>query len=323
MHDKIFISYAKEDYQFASKLYDFLTENNFSPFLDKKNILPGQDWNFVIKKALREANYIILLLSITSIQKRGYVQKEFKTALDFVDEKLEDDIYLIPLKINDCIVPDKLSRFQWIEYDSSDCFNLILSSLRLQRAKYLEEERKLIMAKEIFAYREFCENFEYGDKIRILMSSKFFQFNNEENINLKHLNAIIKGEHASYIAYGRKHFFTISGEVINMDNERMNWIYEISDTPNLITKHIISVNRSTYRYSGGAHGHGFINGHNFHLNPFFEIRLEEFFDLIDYKSVLDFISNFCCQELRKIYNEIMNLSAEENDTIDTKFNLSR
>jgi len=36
MFDKVFISYAKEDYVFAEKLYDFLIENNFKPWLDKK-----------------------------------------------------------------------------------------------------------------------------------------------------------------------------------------------------------------------------------------------------------------------------------------------
>ncbi|WP_324670754.1 toll/interleukin-1 receptor domain-containing protein [Hymenobacter sp. GOD-10R] len=112
MHDKVFISYAKEDYRFAESLYNFLNSNNFQPWIDKKGILPGQDWNFIIRKALREANYIILLLSDTSVQKRGYVQREFKLALEYYEEKLEDDIYLIPLKINDCQVPDRLSKFQ-------------------------------------------------------------------------------------------------------------------------------------------------------------------------------------------------------------------
>lgn len=42
MNDKVFISYAKEDYIFAEKLYDFLKENDFKPWLDKKEILPGK-----------------------------------------------------------------------------------------------------------------------------------------------------------------------------------------------------------------------------------------------------------------------------------------
>src|SRR5690606_31992870 len=177
-----------------------------------------------------------------SVQKRGYVQREFKAALDFVEEKLEDDIYLIPLKINDCIIPEKLSKFQWIEYDAANCFPLILSSLSLQREKYLEQERKLIAAKEIFAYDEHKENFEYGNKIRFTISTNYFQFTDNDNQNLTELNAIIKGKQADYIASSRKDFYNVSGELIKLDFESMNWSYEASYTPNLISKNIISVN---------------------------------------------------------------------------------
>ena len=321
MHDKVFISYAKEDYSFASKLYDYLIENNFNPWLDKKEILPGQDWNFLIRKALRDANYIVLLLSSTSVQKRGYVQREFKVALDFVEEKLEDDVYLIPLRINDCIIPEKLSKFQWIEYDTDNCFPLILSSLSLQREKYLEQERKLIAAKEIFAYEEHKQNFEYGNNTRFTISTNYFQFTDNDNPNLTELNAIIKGKQADYIASSRKNFYNVSGELIELDFESMNWSYEASYTPNLISKNIISVNKNNYQYTGGAHGNGFILGLNFHLNPFFKITLEELFDYEDTENVLNFFSNYCYKELRKIHNEWMEPTQEEivSQTRDTLF----
>ena len=143
MHNKIFISYAKEDINFAEKLYSFLEENDFYPWLDKKDLLPGQDWNLIITKTLREADYIIVLLSHNSVQKRGYVQREFKLALDYYEEKLDDDIYLIPLKINNCEIPLKLSKFQWIDYDENDSFEKILKSLNLQRKKLLDYDHKI------------------------------------------------------------------------------------------------------------------------------------------------------------------------------------
>jgi hypothetical protein len=321
MHDKVFISYAKEDYTFASELYEYLIKNNFIPWLDKKEILPGQDWNFVIRKALREANYIILLLSSTSVQKRGYVQREFTAALDFVEEKLEDDIYLIPLKINNCIIPEKLSKFQWIEYNAENSFQLILSSLMLQREKYLEHERNLIAAKEIFAFEEYKENFEYGNHLKFTISTSYFQFTDIDNQNLNELNAIIKGKQAEYIANSRKEFYNISGELVELDFESINWRYETTYAPNLISKNIISVNENSYQYTGGAHGNGSIYGLNFHLNPFFKITLQELFEYEDTENVLQFFSNYCYEELRKIHNEWLQPSQEEIDsqTPDTLF----
>jgi hypothetical protein len=322
MYDKIFISYAKEDLAFAEKLYNYLEENGFKPWIDKKGILPGQNWDFVIKKALREANYIILLLSDTSVQKRGYVQREFKIALDYVEEKLEDDIYIIPLKINNCEVPEKLSRFQWIEYDESlTSFELILRSLNLQRKKYIEYEKKQIAAKETFAYDEYDNQYEYGNSTKFVIQTKHIQFKDESNTNLLELNSIIRGKQAEFVSNGRKVFHEITGELISLDFESQNWIFEISYTPNFISKSIVSINENSYVYAGGAHGNGFIRGLNYHLNPLFEISLADLFDYDDHNKVLDFISKYCYEELRKIHNEWLPSDEEEmqNQTPDTLF----
>ncbi|MBK7669560.1 MAG: toll/interleukin-1 receptor domain-containing protein [Sphingobacteriaceae bacterium] len=39
MYNKVFISYATEDYQYADNLHDFLSKNGFEPWMDKKNLL--------------------------------------------------------------------------------------------------------------------------------------------------------------------------------------------------------------------------------------------------------------------------------------------
>ena len=227
MNDKVFISYAKEDYLFAEKLYNFLAENNFNPWLDKKGILPGQNWDYVIKKSLREANYVILLLSDISVQKRGYVQREFKLALEYFEEKLEDDIYLIPLKINDCEIPQRLLRFQWVEYSSGECFDLVLQSLYLQKQKYSELEKKLIASKELFEFKEQEQNYEYGDKISYKINTNYFQFLDESNPCLFEINAIIKGKNIEQIVSSRKDFQDISGELIINEDSTLGWEYDI------------------------------------------------------------------------------------------------
>lgn len=46
MYNKIFISYATEDYPYADSLHSFLSGNGFKPWMDKKDLLPGQNWEF-------------------------------------------------------------------------------------------------------------------------------------------------------------------------------------------------------------------------------------------------------------------------------------
>ncbi len=84
MFNQVFISYAKEDASFAYQLYSFLEQNQYSPWMDKKNLFPGQNWDLMINEALRRSDFIIVLLSKTSVAKRGYVQKEFNVALNYL-----------------------------------------------------------------------------------------------------------------------------------------------------------------------------------------------------------------------------------------------
>ena len=44
MFNSVFISYAKEDINFAQKVYDYLENLGFEPWLDKKKLLVGQNW---------------------------------------------------------------------------------------------------------------------------------------------------------------------------------------------------------------------------------------------------------------------------------------
>ncbi len=107
---KVFISYAREDQVQAERLYDDLKKAEADPWLDKENILAGQNWKTAIGRALRDSDYVILMLSAHSVSKRGYVQVEMKRALDLLDEFPPDDIFVIPARLDDCSVLEEKLR---------------------------------------------------------------------------------------------------------------------------------------------------------------------------------------------------------------------
>ena len=113
---RIFISYSSEDRLSARVIAEKMREVGFAPWIDVVNLLPGEDWERAINVALREADFFIACLSKKSVAKRGYVQREFKRALTIWEEKLTSDIYLIPLRLDDCEVPSDLRRFQWVDW---------------------------------------------------------------------------------------------------------------------------------------------------------------------------------------------------------------
>ena len=89
------------------------------PWLDVEDILPGQNWEVITKRALEESHYVLVLLSSNSISKRGFVQKELKMALNLLDEFPLDQVYVIPVRLDDCKpLDERLQNLHWVELSS-------------------------------------------------------------------------------------------------------------------------------------------------------------------------------------------------------------
>lgn len=112
---KVFISYSRKDSDSAKKIYDKLQEKGFSPWLDTESLLPGQRWENEIGKSINESDFVILLISSNSIDRRGYFQKEIKTALKAFELVSEQDIYLIPVRLDATDIPLSLSAIQFVD----------------------------------------------------------------------------------------------------------------------------------------------------------------------------------------------------------------
>jgi len=71
-------------------------------------------------------------LSNNSINKEGYVQKEIRLALDAADEKPEETIFLIPARLEDCKVPSRLGKYQWVDLFIAHGYERLLKSLQIR-----------------------------------------------------------------------------------------------------------------------------------------------------------------------------------------------
>jgi len=112
---QIFLSYAREDEEKVERLYQKLSDAGFKPWMDKKDLLPGEKWELTIQRAIQCSDFFLACLSENSVNKRGVIQKEIKYALDTWKELLDSDIYLIPVRLEDCEVPESLRDFQWVD----------------------------------------------------------------------------------------------------------------------------------------------------------------------------------------------------------------
>lgn len=131
----VFISYASEDEGKARTVYKKLKGESLKPWIDKENILPGEEWDLKIQEALRESDFLVICLSNKSVTKRGYIQKEIKMALDAAQEMPEGSIFLIPVRLEECRVPKSIARYQYVDLFSSDGFDRLVRAISAEWGK--------------------------------------------------------------------------------------------------------------------------------------------------------------------------------------------
>jgi hypothetical protein len=113
----VFLCHASQDKALVRELYQRLqTEDWIDPWLDEEKLIPGQDWNLEIEKAVDSSDAVIVCVSSISIAKEGYIQKELRRVLEIALEKLEGAIFVIPVRLDDCGIPRQLRDRQFLDY---------------------------------------------------------------------------------------------------------------------------------------------------------------------------------------------------------------
>lgn len=131
---RVFLCHSSNDKPVVRNLYRKLKSDGVDPWLDSEKLLPGQDWDYEILKAVRASEVVIVCLSANAVKKVGYIQKEIKYALDVADEQPEGTIFLIPLRLDKCNVPDRLQRWQWVDFFDDAGYGLLMRALRARAA---------------------------------------------------------------------------------------------------------------------------------------------------------------------------------------------
>jgi hypothetical protein len=105
MSVRVFISYGHEDRASAQRLHDDLRAAGLNPWLDVESMEPGVRWKPAIIKAIRASDFFVLLMSIASTSRRGFVNTEIREALEVAKEMPEDRPFFIPARLDYCTPP--------------------------------------------------------------------------------------------------------------------------------------------------------------------------------------------------------------------------
>lgn len=113
---RVFIAYAMEDAKAVDRLYDALREAGMSPWMDRRSLKPGQNWPRLIESAIEASDFFVACLSTNSVSKLGGFQSEMRFAFDVARKHPLDDAFFVPVRLDDCKVPTRISReWQYID----------------------------------------------------------------------------------------------------------------------------------------------------------------------------------------------------------------
>lgn len=111
----VFLCYASADRDRVRILYRRLCSLGVHVWFDVESLLPGQEWKVEIAHAIADCDFFVACLSRSATDNRGYFHKEVKLALDVLDTLPERNAFLIPVRLEECRVPTRLSHRQWVD----------------------------------------------------------------------------------------------------------------------------------------------------------------------------------------------------------------
>ncbi|MCB0596621.1 MAG: TIR domain-containing protein [Lewinellaceae bacterium] len=163
--DRIFLCHANEDKEQVLSFYDKLKAAGFNPWLDKKDLLPGQHWDREIRRALQNSRFIIIFFSHHSVSKRGYVQRELKLALNALEEIPEGQIFIIPVRLENHPIPEAFRHIHYVDLFESEGFELVVNVIETEigRSNYFTDLRddQVYKTVELVGKTWMAENLNY------------------------------------------------------------------------------------------------------------------------------------------------------------------
>lgn len=133
---QVFLCHASGDKAEVRALYRRLkAENWLYSWLDEEELLAGQNWEREITLAVKTSDAVIVCLTQKAVSEAGFRHKEITFALDKADEQPEGQIFVIPIKLEACQLPERLHHLHAIDYFEERGHERLLRALRVRAEK--------------------------------------------------------------------------------------------------------------------------------------------------------------------------------------------
>lgn len=271
---QVFFSYANKDQERVKPFYGELDRQGFSVWMDCFRLKAGQNWDFEIKRAQEKSEFVVTFLSRNSVTRRGYVQREMKEAVDKLKEKLIDDIYLIPVLLDDDIdIPDEVKGIQCIRASSPSFMSELTDAVIFQIGKRGVKISKAQKDQD-FSWSSSVRKEEWDGLPGYEVTLHLPELRSEKYPAVVDVNPIIKGDLLRILLDCRSIKLNQSPDLHNYGQDkfrRTNTLEAYFGDP--ISKgRVVSIIYSLHGYwAGAAHGNHYYKTYAFALEPMCQI----------------------------------------------------
>ncbi len=204
---RVFLCHSSHDKPAVRELYQKLSSEGWiDVWFDEKKLLPGQDWEYEIEKALDKSNAVIVSISHSSVSKEGFIQRELKFVVDIALDKPDGMIFILPVRLEDCSPPRKLRPYHYVDYfgeNKAESYNNLLNALKLKLNEIINKEtQEKSLAEEFNETKERLITIEKENaELKIILSATApdrYQLEQDLQLTLKEVarlqNALGKAE---------------------------------------------------------------------------------------------------------------------------------
>jgi hypothetical protein len=114
-HFDVFIAYNSSDFEEVNGIYNKLKRNKLRPWIDTENILPGQRFQEVIQKIIKDIPAAAIFIG-----KKGLGKFQMIELQSFISQCVENDIPVIPVLLPEAEeIPSELiflRQFNWVKF---------------------------------------------------------------------------------------------------------------------------------------------------------------------------------------------------------------